>query len=235
MIGAPITGSEVGLVSWWRMQDGTGNVASDTKSHRDATLHGPFPGCTPRTVAARICRLRRRGAGGDDGIGPVLPDRGRPAVHAGRAGQRHPGRVLPGAAGGAAHLAGTANRAADPGQPVRPAHRRASPTWSRTTRSTPGPMVEDHGLRGNDLLVSGGGWVLSTAPIGEDTPMARNAVLGLRTRFNGLDRQPRRSGRVRRCWRPTPVAPASVCSSGPTPSSTRPGAGVWSPASRSAT
>ena len=47
-------------------------------------------------------------------------------------------------------------------------------------------MVEDNGLRGNDLLLTSGGWVLSTAPIGEDPPMARNAVLGLRTRFNGL-------------------------------------------------
>jgi len=49
-----------------------------------------------------------------------------------------------------------------------------------------GAMVEDNGLRGNDLLLTGGGWVLSTAPIGEDTPLARNAVLGLQTSFNGL-------------------------------------------------
>src|SRR5205807_6189707 len=41
VIGAPITGSEVGLVSWWRMQDGQGNVASDSKGRQHATLHGP--------------------------------------------------------------------------------------------------------------------------------------------------------------------------------------------------
>ena len=59
-------------------------------------------------------------------------------------------------------------------------------------------MLDDNGLRGNDLIVTGGGWVLSTAPIGEDTPLARNAVLGLRTRFNGMIDSSPVGGRVRR-------------------------------------
>ncbi|NUO82234.1 hypothetical protein HUU05_19350, partial [candidate division KSB1 bacterium] len=46
--------------------------------------------------------------------------------------------------------------------------------------------LSDHSLRGNDLLVSGASYVLSTAPIGEDTPQVRSALASIRTPFHGL-------------------------------------------------
>src|SRR5262249_31586382 len=49
-----------------------------------------------------------------------------------------------------------------------------------------GAMLRDNSLRGNDLVVTGGGWGPSKAPIGEATPLARSAVLGQRTSFSGL-------------------------------------------------
>lgn len=46
--------------------------------------------------------------------------------------------------------------------------------------------ISDHSLRGNHLTIKNGAiHVLSTAPIGEDTPQVRSALAGIRTPFSG--------------------------------------------------
>jgi hypothetical protein len=46
--------------------------------------------------------------------------------------------------------------------------------------------LSDHSFRGDDLEVIGASYVISTAPIGEDTPQVRSALAEVRTPFNGL-------------------------------------------------
>ncbi|MBP6825980.1 MAG: laminin G domain-containing protein, partial [Saprospiraceae bacterium] len=48
-------------------------------------------------------------------------------------------------------------------------------------------MLLDNALRGNDLKVQGtGNYMISTAPISDDTPQVRSALAGVRTPFSGL-------------------------------------------------
>ncbi|MBD2460346.1 hypothetical protein H6G89_04745 [Oscillatoria sp. FACHB-1407] len=46
--------------------------------------------------------------------------------------------------------------------------------------------LRDHSFRENDLTVPKASYVYSTAPIGDDIPLARNALAGFRTMFHGL-------------------------------------------------
>jgi len=46
--------------------------------------------------------------------------------------------------------------------------------------------LRDHSFRGNDLTVPKASYIYSTAPIGDDIPLARNALAGFRTVFHGL-------------------------------------------------
>jgi hypothetical protein len=191
VIGAAITGKEVGLVSWWRLQEGQGNVATDTKGSRDAMLHGQVSWAhTPDGRGSALVLYV-------DGV-PVAttpPDPGAQVA----ADQQ----FTVGALGNATPSQFFAGQLEEMRiwRVTRTAEQIQDNLFGRLTGEAAdlvayypfeaGATLDDNGLRGNDLIVTGGGWVLSTAPIGEDTPLARNAVLGLRTRFNGtIDSSP---------------------------------------------
>ncbi|HEY4991480.1 MAG TPA: LamG domain-containing protein, partial [Nakamurella sp.] len=186
VIGAPLTGGEVGLVSWWRMQDGLGNVASDSKGRQDATLHGPVSWV--HTPDGRGSSLTIYLDGVPVATTPLDPASLTPADQ----------QFTLGALGNAKPVEFFTGQLEEMRvwRVTRTSQQVQDNLFGRLTGGFAdlvayypfgaGAMVEDNGLRGNDLSLTGGGWVLSTAPIGEDTPLARNAVLGLRTRFDGL-------------------------------------------------
>ena len=185
VIGAPITGSEVGLVSWWRMQDGLGNVASDSKGGQDATLHGPVSWV--HTPDGRGSTLTVYLNGAPVATTPLDPASLTPAQEQftlGALGNATPAEFFKGQLEELRvwRVTRTAQEVQDN------LFGRLTGEFADLVAYYPfdaDAMLQDNGLRGNDLVVTGGGWVLSTAPIGEDTPLARNAVLGLHTSFSG--------------------------------------------------
>ena len=125
VIGAPITGKEVGLVSWWRMQDGTGNLATDSKAGQHATLHGAVSWVhTPDGRRIDADPLPERHSGCRNTTEPRVAGRRRRPIHPGRPGQCRPRGILQGPTRRTPNLAHHQDRPAGPGQPVRPAHRR---------------------------------------------------------------------------------------------------------------
>ena len=188
VIGAPITGSEVGLVSWWRMQDGLGNVASDSKGRQDATLHGPVSWV--HTPDGRGSALTVYLDGAPVATAPLDPASLTPAEEQftlGALGNATPAEFFKGQLEELRiwRVTRTAQEVQDN------LFGRLTGEFADLVAYYPfdvGATLQDNGLRGNDLVVTGGGWVLPTAPapIGEDTPLARNAVLGLPTSFSGL-------------------------------------------------
>lgn len=184
VISKPIKGTELGLAAWWRMEDATGNAATDSKGGHHAALRGaaswahtPDPYGSPLTVYL-------------DGV-PV-------------AAANVPAGVLA-AAESQFSLGALGNNArADffRGQleevriwrAVRTTEQIQDNLFGRLTGDyadliayytmDAGGMLSDGGLRGNDLPVQAASYVLSTAPIGDDTPLARNVLTGLATRFN---------------------------------------------------
>jgi hypothetical protein len=186
VIGAPITGSEVGLVSWWRMQDGLGNVASDGKGRQDATLHGPVSWV--HTPDGRGSALTVYVDGAPVATAPLDPASLTPAED----------QFTLGALGNATLAEFFQGQLEElrVWRVTRTAQEVQDNLFGRLTGEVAdlvayypfdaGAMLQDHGLRGNDLVVTGGGWVPSKVPIGEDTPLARNAILGPPTSFSGL-------------------------------------------------
>ena len=186
VIGAPITGSEVGLVAWWRMQDGLGNVASDSKGRQDATLHGPVSWVhTPDGRGSTLTVYLDGAPVATAPLDPASLSAADEQFTLGALGNSIPAEFFQGQLEELRiwRVTRTAQEVQDN------LFGRLTGEFADLVAYYPfsaGAMVEDNGLRGNDLLLTGGGWVLSTAPIGEDTPLARNAVLGLHTSFNGL-------------------------------------------------
>ena len=184
-IGATISGKEFGLVAWWRMQDGTGNVVTDSKGGQDATLHG---------AASWVHTPDGRGSSLTvylDGL-PVQTTALAPSTLTTAADQFTLGALAN--PNPVEFFRGQLDEVRV-WRVTRTTEQVQENLFSRLTGDLAdlvayypfeaGKTVSDHGLRGNDLLVTGGGWVLSTAPIAEDTPLARNAILGLRTAFDG--------------------------------------------------
>lgn len=191
VVGAAISGSEVGLVAWWTLQDGMGNVASDRKGGQDATLHGQVSWVhTPDGRGSALTVYLDGVPVATNNLPPTSLTAPDEQFTLGALGNATPTEFFKGQL-----------EEVRIWRTTRTAEQIQDNLYGRLTGEAgdlvayypfaAGAMVEDNGLRGNDLLVTGGGWVLSTAPIGEDSPMARNAVLGLRTRFDGsIDSQP---------------------------------------------
>jgi Concanavalin A-like lectin/glucanases superfamily len=206
VMGAPITGKEVGLVSWWRMQDGLGNVASDSKSGQHATLHGTVSWVhTPDGRGSVLTMYLDGVAVATTPLDPKTLSAGDRQFTLGALGNSTPVEFFKGQL-----------EEMRIWKKTRTAQQVQDNLFGRLTGELAdlvayypfgaGAMVDDNGPRGNDLLVTGGGWVLSTAPIGDDTAMARNAVIGLPTRFNGLIDSARLPLRNMRLSKPTPPA-----------------------------
>ena len=86
-----ITGNEVGLVAWWRMQDGIGNVASDSKgTQRRHPARRGVVGAHPRRPGSTLT-IYLDGVPVPTTPSPPAPTAGRAAVHPRRA--RQPDRA----------------------------------------------------------------------------------------------------------------------------------------------
>ena len=123
-IGIAVTGSETGLVGWWRFAENAGSTTADSKSTNTATLHGAVTWITTPDPAGSQLVLYR------DGTPMKL---GKPqAALASVQSQFTVGALQGGKRAGlparrarrAAHLAYCAHGAGDPGQPVQPPDRR---------------------------------------------------------------------------------------------------------------
>jgi hypothetical protein len=185
-LGALLKGDEVGLVGWWRLDEGIGNVAADSKGSNDAVLRGavswvksPDPASSSFTMyldgvavpTSTVAAGTYQAAEPQFTIGAL----GNTIVAERYRGQLEEVRVW--------RVVRTDEEIQDN------LFRRLTGDQQDliayyTVDAEPGGMMSDHGPRGNDLIVSAGSYVLSTAPIGEDTPQVRNALLGTPTTFN---------------------------------------------------
>ena len=84
-LGAALKGDEIGLVGWWRLDDGVGNVAGDSKGSNNAVLRGAVVlGEIARPGGVAVHDVpRRHGRADHCRGGRHVPDGGA-AVHAGR-------------------------------------------------------------------------------------------------------------------------------------------------------
>ncbi len=184
-LGAPISGKEVGLVAWWRLDEGSGNAAADSKGSSTAVLHGAVSWVnTPDPTGSALALY----VDGSPVAAQLVPAAG----------------LAPAADGfsvGAADATQITDRLRGQLEEVR--------IW-RTARTTeqiqdnlfrrltdeqdsliayytfdaePGAKLSDQGPAGNDLSVLAGSYLLSTAPVAEDAPQVRNAVIGLTTDY----------------------------------------------------
>jgi hypothetical protein len=187
-LGDPIAGTETGLVSWWRLGEGSGNTADDSKGKSPARLrgtaawvHSPDPGGaglvlyrdgTP--VAFRDIPATGNSATSDGfAIGGDNTVSGQNLFH----GQLEELRIW--------RVTRTAEQIAD-NLFRRLTGERADLVGYYTFDAEPGARLTDQGPRGNDLAVISGSYQLSTAPIGEDAPQVRNAVAGAATDYTSV-------------------------------------------------
>ena len=180
-VGDPIAGTESGLVSWWRMAEGTGNIAADVKGNAPAALRGGASWVKTPDPTGSALQLYR------DGV--PLPTTQVPAA-----------TYAPTSDGFALGRDGTSAT-----KDVFSGQLEELRIW-RTRRSTeqlqdnlfrriigeqqdlvayytfdgePGERLSDQGLRGNTLQVVAGNFQPSTAPVGPDAPQVRNAIAGI--------------------------------------------------------
>ena len=185
-LGAVLHGDEVGLIGWWRLDDGNGNVATDSKGSSDAVLRGavswvksPDPTSSGFTVYVNGTAVATLpvAAGTYQPAEPqfTIGALGNTTVSERFRGQLEEIRVW--------RVVRTVEEIHDN------LFRRLTGDQQDlvayyTLDAEPGGMMSDHGPRGNDLIVTAGSYILSTAPIGEDAPQIRNALVGTPTTFN---------------------------------------------------
>ena len=188
-VSAPIKGTELGLAAWWRLEDATGTVATDSKAGHPASLRGAAAWVvTPDPNGSALSVLI-------DGQPQATVPLSRTAVTARPLSAEDPQFSL-GALSNAARselLRGQLEevrvwRVARTTEQIR------NNLFGRLTGDfadliayytmDAGAVLTDGGLHGNDLPIVAAPYVLSTAPIGEDTPLARNVLTGIASRFN---------------------------------------------------
>ncbi|GAA1280508.1 hypothetical protein Psi02_67520 [Planotetraspora silvatica] len=185
LIGSPITGEELGLAGWWRLEEQEGNVAFDAKGGNDALLHGPAAWVrSPDPSASRLVVYR-------DGLpAALIPSPGFPAGLG-----FVDGFSLGGSSTGPGGLRGQLDelrvwRTERTAEQIRDnmfrrlAGERENLIAYYTFDAQANRRLVDEGPRGNDLTVRAGSYALSTAPIGDDVPQARDAIAGTATPFN---------------------------------------------------
>ncbi|HSG44004.1 MAG TPA: LamG-like jellyroll fold domain-containing protein [Anaerolineales bacterium] len=190
-IGKKLTGNEKGLVSWWRFEEGKGNKAFDSKSRNHATINGakwvnsPDPqGSTfnlylngqPQATDLSMGKMAETWKASTDQF--TLGARKLEGGHD----KYFPGNLEE------VRIWGTTRTKEQIQDNL---FRRilgekedliAYYTFDAETED----QISDYSLRGNHLnLSSGAAHVLSTAPVGDDTPQVRSALAGIRTPFSG--------------------------------------------------
>ena len=176
-VGARINGSESGLVAWWRLAEGRGNLTADAKGTAPATLRGGVSWVkTPDPTGSPFQVYR-------DGV-PVVTTPVPAATYA----PTSDGFTLGGT--GTDRFTGQleelriwrTRRTTEQLQDN--LFRRIEGEQSDlvayyTFDGEPGARLTDQGPRGNTLAVVAGSYQPSTAPVGADVPQVRNAVAGL--------------------------------------------------------
>jgi len=183
-IGAPVQSNAVGLVARWTFQEGIGNMTAAVRGGSDAVLHGGV--AWVHTPDGQGSSLVVHLDGRPVATTPV-PPANLPALAP---------QVTVGALDNDAKTRRFIGQLAEMRiwRTARTTQEVQDNLFGRLTgdasdlvadyRFDAAPGVQDHGPRGNGLPVSTGArYVVSTAPIAEDSPVARNAVLGLASRF----------------------------------------------------
>jgi hypothetical protein len=189
-IGKNLTGNEKGLVSWWRFQEGSGNKAFDSKGRNHAKVYGAGWVKSPDPQGSSLKFYVNGQLKETDAIDPAAwmestPD-GQFILGARKSGGGH-GEYFQGEMEEARVWQTT--RTEEQIQDnlfLRIQGERENLVAYYTFDAESGDRISDHSLRGNHLRVLGGAnCVLSTAPIGNDTPQVRSALAGIRTPFSG--------------------------------------------------
>ena len=188
-IGKNLTGNEKGLVSWWRFREGKGDKAFDSKSQNHAAIHGALWVKSPDPQGSNL-KLYLNGQQQET---DVIQDT---AVWVTTTDQ---------------FTLGARRQDSDLDQyfqgeleevRIWQTMRTEEQIQDNLFRRIPGEKedliayytfdaevenrISDYSLRGNHLKLNGSAQnVLSTAPIGADTPQVRSALAGIRTPFSG--------------------------------------------------
>jgi len=183
-VNTVVTGTEPGLVAWWRFDENAGSTAQDTKSRTVARFQGDVRWVRSPDPRGSALVLYLNGSPATTAPAPATYAVAAPQFTVGDSvqGQLEELRIW--------------RSTRTPEQIQDSLFRRltgeqedliAYYTFDPDTPS----VISDHGLRGNHLIAADTKLLLSTAPISEDEPEVRNALLQVRTEFNGtLDGRP---------------------------------------------
>ena len=187
-IGARLNGSEPGLVAWWRFRENEGAVTADAKGSNHARFRGTLSWVRTPDPSGSTIELLRDGA--PISTGPVA----EPIVRGNRA-------TLALGAGAAVDLQDAFRGQIAELRLWRTARTKEQIEDNLYRRLTgekedliahypfdfeaPG-RISDHSSRGNHVVTSGGVTLSpSTAPLGEDIPEVRDALLSMPSDFTG--------------------------------------------------
>lgn len=187
-VGGAIHGDETGLVSWWQFEENAGRIAIDSKSSNHARFNGNVtwvPNPDPTTSRLLVYRdgtaLNLQPISLDSSLavqftlGGIRRDDNSIAesLH----GELEEVRIWP--------QVRTEEQLQD-NRFRRLLDERADLIAYYTFDAENNNTLSDNGLRGNTLTLTNPVYTLSTAPIGEDTPQVRNALLGTVTPFSDV-------------------------------------------------
>lgn len=176
-----LTGDEKEPVAWWRFQEGRGDTAFDSKGQNHAKINGARWVKSPDPQASNLMlyisgQLKVTDAAGTPAAG-VKRSKSRTALGERLQGELEEVRIW---------------------QTTRTEEQIQDNLFRRIEGEKEDLIayynfdveeknqVSDYGLRGNHLTVKEAATlVLSTAPIGDDTPQVRSALAGIRTPFSG--------------------------------------------------
>jgi hypothetical protein len=188
-IGVEIKGNEKGLVSWWRIEENEGGVAFDSKSSNHAKMRGNIKWIKNPEWSASPLRLYR------DGESIPTDNKKASDFNSATAEQFTLGA-----------LGNNTKQDFFQGEMEEVRVWKIPRTQEQIQDNLFGRLLgekedliayytfdaekdnklSDHSLAGNDLGVNQALYVLSTAPIGEDTPQVRSALASIRTPFHHL-------------------------------------------------
>ncbi|EKV00105.1 hypothetical protein Lepto7375DRAFT_2200 [Leptolyngbya sp. PCC 7375] len=192
-LGVTIQGNESGLVSWWRLEENDGNVAFDARSNNHAQLRGQLDWVANPDPLGSTLTVYRDGVSVEttpiDRTNWVSSDtqftlgairRGAPRDFF--QGEMEEVRIW--------RQTRTVEQIQDnlfrrlQGDRERlVAYYTFDPERGETAQSL---QLSDRSLQANTLAVSNSTYVLSTAPISDETPQVRSALAGIRTTFHGI-------------------------------------------------
>jgi hypothetical protein len=187
-VGGAIHGDETGLVSWWQFEENEGRIAIDSKSSNHARFNGNVTWVpNPDPNASRLLVYR-------DGTALNLQSISLDsfsAVQFTLGGIRRADNSIAESLHGELEEVRIWSQVRTEEQLQdnrfrRLLDERADLIAYYTFDAENNNILSDNGLRGNTLTLTNPVYTLSTAPIGEDTPQVRNALLGTVTPFSDI-------------------------------------------------